>query len=743
MAPKVKPEGTSGRRRPTKLPAVPSAGLDGPAKTSPSKGGGWSKWLTDKLGVNSSAEYNGGRKYSLEQSLERSIRDHRRSITDIAGVNKGGKQGTGMDDKRLSLTVNPLDDTTVMRDDKEHWMMFRPTSMKRLTWDIVMIVRVFKMLRITKIVRFLKGSLFAEQFDDWIHMSASRHTLRMSKLLVGTILASHVNCCIWAGVGNSNDDNNWLDHYVSEDSGFERDNAGSVYLGAMYWSIQTMTTVGYGDILPQNDAERAYSIFSMLLGGGYYGFIVATMASLVSNLDANAKSYYEKMDNVTSYMKKRKFPKVLFRKMRKYYKHYFEQRTALNESEILDDLSSQLRTEVALFLIHDIVYNIDLFHDLTPEMLAKLLTVLKPLQAGHKEVLSVAGQIGREMYIIISGEMVLQKPDKDDDDTTILTAGEYFGELCVLDINPINLTTITARGTCELYSLSRDDVFNIFKEMPEVLDHMKDIALEAFIVNHKLDADVDEEDEVLNEFFEQKNKIAVNSKSSEAKEGASSRKTLKTKRSSLALTEASQTKREDNGGGEGGGEGTRAKRESFASKRRTMDAKRLAAARSDILDNSGVVSSLTVDTGASSVATSPAYASSHIDNRMRSLENKLDKLLSSISNVSPNGSGGGHQGMSAARVMRQQALKEEHELHQRTSPKRGLQRVGSKADISEDIARDAQAAIQHRRQSRMLGMELASSLTDGGAAGGGGGGGGGGSIANNLSSVGEGVNKAS
>jgi hypothetical protein len=126
-----------------------------------------------------------------------------------------------------------------------------------------------------------------------------------------------------------------------------------------------MTTVGYGDLIPQNDAERAYSIFSMLLGGGYYGFIVATMASLVSNLDANAKSYYEKMDNVTSYMKKRKFPKVLFRKMRKYYKHYFEQRTALNESEILDDLSSQLRMEVALFLIHDIVYNIDLFHDLT------------------------------------------------------------------------------------------------------------------------------------------------------------------------------------------------------------------------------------------------------------------------------------------------------------------------------------------------------------------------------------------
>ena len=203
---------------------------------------------------------------------------------------------------------------------------------------------------------------------------------------------------------------NWITYYDDQDNGFDPENKMSEYLAALYWSIQTMTTVGYGDLIPKNDAERAYSIFSMVLGGGYYGFIVATMASLVSNLDANAKSYYEKMDNVTSYMKKRKFPKFLFRKMRKYYKHFFEQKTALNESEILLDLSSQLRTEVALFLIHDIVYNIQLFTELNPEMLAKLLTVLKPLQVQTGDVLCTAGEIGREMYIVISGEMTEIKP---------------------------------------------------------------------------------------------------------------------------------------------------------------------------------------------------------------------------------------------------------------------------------------------------------------------------------------------
>lgn len=87
-------------------------------------------------------------------------------------------------------------------------------------------------------------------------------------------------------------------------------------------------------------------------------------------------------------------------------------------------------SQVALFLIHDVVYHIDLFHDLTPEMLAKLLTVLKPLQASPDEVMAVAGDVGREMYIIINGEMIEERPS--DGAKSTLKAGEYFGELCVL-----------------------------------------------------------------------------------------------------------------------------------------------------------------------------------------------------------------------------------------------------------------------------------------------------------------------
>ena len=41
------------------------------------------------------------------------------------------------------------------------------------------------------------------------------------------------------------------------------------YLAALYWAMSTMTTVGYGDITPESDGERAYAMVGMVIGGGF------------------------------------------------------------------------------------------------------------------------------------------------------------------------------------------------------------------------------------------------------------------------------------------------------------------------------------------------------------------------------------------------------------------------------------------------------------------------------------------
>ena len=38
------------------------------------------------------------------------------------------------------------------------------------------------------------------------------------------------------------------------------------YLASLYWGFVTVTTVGYGDITPENNEEKVFALFSCLIG---------------------------------------------------------------------------------------------------------------------------------------------------------------------------------------------------------------------------------------------------------------------------------------------------------------------------------------------------------------------------------------------------------------------------------------------------------------------------------------------
>ena len=81
-----------------------------------------------------------------------------------------------------------------------------------------------------------------------------------------------------------------------------------------------MTTVGYGDIYPESNAERAVSIVAMCLGGAFYGFVVANVSSIVTQADSNKRAYVERMEMIHTYMSLKQFPKQLRHRVHRHFK---------------------------------------------------------------------------------------------------------------------------------------------------------------------------------------------------------------------------------------------------------------------------------------------------------------------------------------------------------------------------------------------------------------------------------------
>jgi len=331
-----------------------------------------------------------------------------------------------------------------------------------------------------KLAKLLKANELAEAMDDFFIMF--RHNIRMMRIVLATFVITHLLACAWAAVGllsasecelGDTQGGSWFCSY--EGMNWVKAGVEDRYLTSFYFAMTTISTVGYGDIVPNTAPERLFVIFAMTLGGLFYGLVVANMSSLVNSMDWNTRMYYEKMDTLVSYMKAKGFPSDLGFRVRRYFKHYLREKTSLDEREILHQLSSQLRAEVALHLIDDVVYSIPLFSTLELDELAEVLVIMKPFKISPGEYLTKAGDLGTDMYLVTEGACVMY-----DDGGSMyrhLGPGAFCGEFAALDLAKVHTVNVQAIKVCSGYLLSKDDLQTAFANSPQVIDMIREEAL--------------------------------------------------------------------------------------------------------------------------------------------------------------------------------------------------------------------------------------------------------------------------
>ena len=125
--------------------------------------------------------------------------------------------------------------------------------------------------------------------------------------------------------------------------------AGSEYITALYWSVMTLTTIGYGDVAPVTPGEQVLCIFAMLLGGSIYAYVIGAVCGIVSSMDEATTAYHKTMDELNIFMVENKLPKLLRVRLREYFQHCRQLQRAQHYQDLLVHMSPMLRGEVAVY----------------------------------------------------------------------------------------------------------------------------------------------------------------------------------------------------------------------------------------------------------------------------------------------------------------------------------------------------------------------------------------------------------
>jgi hypothetical protein len=75
------------------------------------------------------------------------------------------------------------------------------------------------------------------------------------------------------------------------------------YVYAFYWSLMTLTTVGYGDIAPQNHTEHVAAVVIMLIAGFFWAWVLGTFCNITVSLNESSTAYKQACDNLNRMIK--------------------------------------------------------------------------------------------------------------------------------------------------------------------------------------------------------------------------------------------------------------------------------------------------------------------------------------------------------------------------------------------------------------------------------------------------------
>ncbi|NXE80770.1 KCNH1 protein, partial [Cochlearius cochlearius] len=337
--------------------------------------------------------------------------------------------------------------------------------------DEVSILGISSLFSSLKVVRLLRLGRVARKLDHYIEYGAA--VLVLLVCVFG--LAAHWLACIWYSIGDYeviDEDTNtirtesWLYQlgmsigtpYRFNTSGFGKWEGGpskdSVYISSLYFTMTSLTSVGFGNIAPTTDGEKIFAVAMMMIGSLLYATIFGNVTTIFQQMYANTNRYHEMLNSVRDFLKLYQVPKGLSERVMDYIVSTWSMSRGIDTEKVLQICPKDMRADICVHLNRKVFKEHPAFRLASDGCLRALAMEFQTVHCAPGDLIYHAGESVDSLCFVVSGSLeVIQ----DDEVVAILGKGDVFGDVFWKESTLAqSCANVRALTYCDLHVIKRD-----------------------------------------------------------------------------------------------------------------------------------------------------------------------------------------------------------------------------------------------------------------------------------------------
>uniref|UniRef100_A0A4W2FRF5 Voltage-gated inwardly rectifying potassium channel KCNH2 n=1 Tax=Bos indicus x Bos taurus TaxID=30522 RepID=A0A4W2FRF5_BOBOX len=233
--------------------------------------------------------------------------------------------------------------------------------------------------------------------------------------------------------------------------------------------ICSLTSVGFGNVSPNTNSEKIFSICVMLIGSLMYASIFGNVSAIIQRLYSGTARYHTQMLRVREFIRFHQIPNPLRQRLEEYFQHAWSYTNGIDMNAVLKGFPECLQADICLHLNRSLLQHCKPFRGATKGCLRALAMKFKTTHAPPGDTLVHAGDLLTALYFISRGSIEILRGDVV---VAILGKNDIFGEPLNLYARPGKSNgDVRALTYCDLHKIHRDDLLEVLDMYPEFSDH--------------------------------------------------------------------------------------------------------------------------------------------------------------------------------------------------------------------------------------------------------------------------------